>query len=151
MRCQFMLLLTTVLIVGADDPQDEAGKLQGTWGVVSADDVPEDALQRMKVIIRRETLHIVMEGDRERARATYKLDPSQKPSAIDLTKDPKDPKGPIARGIYELDGDTLKLAWRKEGPRPTQFPTKRPPRKFTGGPSERDDLMMMVLKREKKP
>jgi len=153
----FLLIVAAVLIVGADDPQHEAGKLRGTWAVVSADglDAPEEALQRLKVIIRRETIHIMVPDReketatlREKETATFKLDPSQRPKAIDLTKDPK---GPTARGIYELDGDTLKLVWRREGPRPTEILTRRRPKKFTGPPSEDDDLIMMVLKKEKKP
>jgi hypothetical protein len=50
-----------------------------------------------------------------------------------------------------LDGDTLKQVWRNEGPRPTEILTKRRPKKFTGGPSEDDDLRMMTVKKEKKP
>src|SRR5262249_35041385 len=138
-----------LVIVGAGDPRAEAEKFQGTWAVVAADGLhaPEEALQRLKVVIRGETLRILA-GDREREKATFQLDPSQRPKAIDLTKDPK---GPLARGIYELDGDTLKLVWRSGGPRPTAFPTTRQPRKFTGGPSEDDGLRMVALKQEKSP
>jgi uncharacterized protein (TIGR03067 family) len=144
-----LLVLGTFFIIGADDPGDEAGKLQGTWAVVSADgiDAPEEALKRLKVIIRREFFHI-MEGDRAIEKATFKVDPSQKPKAIDLTKDPN---RPIARGIYELDRDTLRLVWRKGGPRPTEILTKRRPQQFTEGPAEDADLIMMVLKREQQP
>jgi uncharacterized protein (TIGR03067 family) len=156
MRWQFPLSLVAVLIVGADEPKDETGKLQGTWAVVSADgiDAPEEAIKRLKVIIRRETIQIMVpEKDnenafREKEKATFKLDPSKKPKAIDMTKDPK---GPIVRGIYELDGDTLKLVWRNDGPRPTEILTKRRPKQFTGVRSDDDDLMIMVLKKEKQP
>jgi uncharacterized protein (TIGR03067 family) len=157
MRWQFLLVVVAVLTVGADDPQDEAGKLQGAWAVVSADgiDAPEEALKRLKVIIRRDTIHLmVAESEqepatlREKEKATFKLDPSRKPKAIDLTKDPK---GQVALGIYELDGDILKLVWRQGGPRPTEILTKRRPKKFTGAPSEDDDLMIMVLRKEKAP
>jgi uncharacterized protein (TIGR03067 family) len=156
MCCQFLLLLA-VLIVGADDPADEAGKLQGTWAVVSAVgiDAPQEAVKRLKVVIRRETIHIMAPDGvdakaalREREKANFKLDPSKKPKAIDLSKDPSRLS---ARGIYELDGDTLKLAWRKEGPRPTEFPTRQRPREFTGGAPENNDLVLMVLKKEKQP
>jgi uncharacterized protein (TIGR03067 family) len=153
MRWQVLLIVSAVLTVGADDPQDEAGRLQGTWAVVSADGIEatEEALKQAKVIIRRETIRL-MEPDRdkekgalrEKEKAMFKLDPSQKPKAIDLTKDPQ---GPITlRGIYELDGDTIKLVTRREGPRPTEILTKRRPNK-----SEDDDLMIMVLKKEKRP
>jgi uncharacterized protein (TIGR03067 family) len=149
MRWQVPLMVATVLLGGADDPRDEAGKLQGTWAIVSADglDVPEEALKRIKVVIRAATLFFT-DGTREREERTFKLDPSQKPKAIDFFKDQK---GPVARGIYELNGDTLNLVWRNEGPRPAEILTKRRPKKFTGEPSEDDDLRMITLKKEKKP
>jgi uncharacterized protein (TIGR03067 family) len=141
--------LVAAWIAGADDPADEAGKLQGTWSIVSADglDAPQEALKRMKVVIRGETL-LFTDGKKEGEKSTFKLAPSRKPKAIDFSKDPN---GPIVRGIYEMDGDTLKLVWRIEGPRPTEILTKRRPKKFPDAPSEDDDLRMMTLKRERKP
>lgn len=154
MRCLILSLSLAVLPAGADGPQDEATKLQGTWAVVSADgiDVPKDAVKRLKVVIRRETFRLMVPGRegeqeklREKEKATFKLDPSKKPKAIDLTKDPK---GSITRGVYELDGDTLTLVWRVGGPRPTEVLTKRRPKQATGAPSEDDDLIILVLKKE---
>ncbi len=72
-----------------------------------------------------------------RKKGTFKLDPSKKPKAMDLTLEKKGKKE-TALFIYELDGDNLKLCWRKPGgKRPTHFTSKD-----TGG--------LMILKRNKK-
>lgn len=142
MRWQFLLLLAALLIVGDDDALEESEKLQGTWAVVSADiggKIPENALKGLKVIIRRETI-LITEEEREREKTTFTLDPSKEPKAIDLS--PREgTKKRGARGIYELEGDNLKLIWRKEGRRPTEFATT----------FEDPDVIMMTLKKEKKP
>jgi uncharacterized protein (TIGR03067 family) len=133
MRRQNLVILLAVLIVGADDLPDEAGTLQGTWAVVCADglDVPKEAVKGLKVSIRGETLRLFVakrgngkETVREVAKVTFKLDPSKKPKAIDMTRVDADGKGPTVRGIYELNGDTLKLHWSQTGPRPKEFPTQ---------------------------
>jgi uncharacterized protein (TIGR03067 family) len=155
MQWHSLLVVAATLALGADDARDEAKKLQGTWAVVSSDgiDSPTEAVKQLKVIIREETLHIMepsREDDkvqfREKEKATFKLDPSRKPKIIDLSKDPK---GPNTQGIYELNGDSLTLVLRQKGPRPTEILTKRRPKKFPDVPSEDDDLIILVLKKEK--
>lgn len=157
MRSHFLLVSTAVLIVGADGPLAETKKLQGTWAVVAAEgiDAPQEAVKQVKVVIRGNTLHLMVpDRDKEKTtlhekeKAKFTLDPSQKPKAIDLVKDSKEL---TARGIYELTEDTLKLAWRRNGPRPMAFPMQQRPQRFTGGPPEDADLVLMVLKRENQP
>jgi uncharacterized protein (TIGR03067 family) len=53
-------------------------------------------------------------------RGRFKLDPSRSPKAYDLTT----PEGLVIRGIYELDGDTLKVCLSAPGDeRPTAMKT----------------------------
>jgi uncharacterized protein (TIGR03067 family) len=66
----------------------------------------------------------------------FRLDPSKKPKHIDLSDGVK--------GIYELEGDALKLYWDKQAKkrgRPMTFPTK---------PATDPELFFLLLKREKK-
>jgi uncharacterized protein (TIGR03067 family) len=117
--------LLAVLVVAAltpaeDKPKDEEA-IQGTWNVVSREMVgkktPDAELKTLKVTIKDGT--ITTDDDKKKEKVTYKLDPSKKPKAIDLT----DEEGKITTlAIYELDGDTLKLCWsEKVDDRPTKF------------------------------
>jgi uncharacterized protein (TIGR03067 family) len=129
-----------LLLTEGDDSQKEAQKLQGTWAVVSAEKEgetpPKDALKRMKVVIRADIFAIISDGEEEKA--VFKLDPTKMPKAIDLI--PPGDREKKSLGIYELDRDTLKLQWRKGGPRPTKFDSS----------TNTSDVMRMTLKREKK-
>jgi uncharacterized protein (TIGR03067 family) len=68
--------------------------------------------------------------------AEYSLDPSKKPREISI----KPKNEPEAEGIYELNGDTLKICLVKVGgKRPKTFESKAG-----------SDVALIVLKREKK-
>ena len=62
--------------------------------------------------------------DSARHAQDYVLDPSAKPKSIDWRDGGKNgPSKPLA-GIYELEGDELKICWGKEGAgRPEAFAT----------------------------
>jgi uncharacterized protein (TIGR03067 family) len=140
-------LLTAVLIVAApapaDDKKKDEEKIQGTWTVVSMEregqKFPDDEVKKMKVVIKDDLLTINNGCRDEQAR--IKLDAKKKPKALDLmaVKDGKE-QGAVP-GIYEIDGDNLKLCWDKgsTADRPTEFATKK-----------RSSTALMVLKREKK-
>ena len=53
---------------------------------------------------------------------TQKLDPSKSPKTIDVTVTEGLNKGAVMLGIYEINGDTLKVCFDPEGKkRPTEF------------------------------
>src|SRR4051794_12176097 len=85
-------------------------KLKGTWSVVSAErngeKAPDEKIKNVKVIFRAERV-LVTDGNRD-DQAEYKLDTSKKPNAIDFmpVKEKK-----VVLGIYEVDGDTLKVCY----------------------------------------
>jgi uncharacterized protein (TIGR03067 family) len=59
------------------------------------------------------------------ARGTSRIDPAKRPKAIDLTPTEGEHKGQTARGIYEVEGDTLKICFAEpDKPRPTEFTGK---------------------------
>jgi uncharacterized protein (TIGR03067 family) len=138
MRGAFLLVPTTVLLLGAGDADNDTKHLQGTWSVVMAKfggkKAPENELKDVKVIFQG-NLMTLRYGREEKG--TFKLDPSKKPKAMDVTLERKGKKE-TALFIYELDGGNLKLCWRKPGgERPTSFTAK-------------DTDGVMVLKRSKK-
>jgi uncharacterized protein (TIGR03067 family) len=54
-------------------------------------------------------------------RGRYRLDSSQRPKAISLHCYSSIPPEEEPRGIYELSGDRLRIAWRQGEPRPKEF------------------------------
>jgi uncharacterized protein (TIGR03067 family) len=103
--------------------------LQGTWRAVSAHDfgreVSQEELRSLRLTIRGDTIHATY-GNKT-ADATFKLNPTSTPQQIDvtLTQGPEEAKGKTFHGIYLLEGDTLKIAYRNPGePRPKELVTE---------------------------
>ena len=90
--------------------------LQGTWEVaeliVGGAKVPAKDVQGMKFIFKGQILTILPPtadtGVVEKRTFTFKLDPKQKPAAVDLTSLDGDNKGVVSPGIYEITADTLR-------------------------------------------
>lgn len=123
----------------ADDPiQKDLAMLQGTWRVKSAirggKEYPGEDLAQLSFIFKGDELISTRFANDF---LQVKLDPSKKPAAIDLVS--KKDK-PAIQGIYEIDGDTLKLCWNHAS-------TERP-RTFTSAAGS--GTIYLVLKRVKK-
>jgi uncharacterized protein (TIGR03067 family) len=119
--------LTAGLLVAADAKDDAVKKemdaLQGKWQLVSLTrdgkevDVAKDAVR----VIKGDTYKINPRPD-VTIEGTFRIDPTAKPKQIDTTPTTGDNKGKTALGIYEIDGDTLKICWAPAGKdRPTEF------------------------------
>ena len=68
----------------------------------------------------------VKRGTEVIAAGTSKLDSTQNPQALDVTYTEGPDKGTTFKGIYQIDGDTVKFfrAGKPEDPRPSEFKTK---------------------------
>jgi uncharacterized protein (TIGR03067 family) len=96
-------------------------------------DMPEDKTKSLKMVIAGDK--ITMSHDKETQDWTFKLDPTKKPKEIDVSF----PDGKTGKGIYELNGDTFKVAHGQTGdPRPTDFVSK-----------EGSKIAVIVFQREK--
>ena len=141
------IVLGTVDPAWGDDARTDQDKLQGAWqvteGVSDGRPVPREQLERMKVAFAGEKMSIFPpDGDgRRTVENTFRLDPGKKPAAIDATRAEGGSEGKTASGIYELDGDTLRLCLpaRPEKDRPTEFAAP-----------EKSGLVLPTLKRVKK-
>src|SRR5262249_43942677 len=132
MRIALGTLLCTLVLTGAraDDKADvekELKKLQGTWTFESVEtggkQLPAAEFKGMTVTFEGDKF-TVKKGDEVIQAATQKLDPSKSPKAIDVTVTEGLNKGAVMPGIYEIDGDTLKVCFDPEGKkRPTEFKT----------------------------
>ena len=137
-RVAWVWLLAVLVVSGgqpaADEPKadtarEELKKLQGTWQVASIETRqkarPEGEVSGLKLVIEGDSS--TFEKDGKPVVGTWKLsiDPGKKPKTIDIavTGAPEDPRGTFTiLGIYELDGDSLRICW--DGPkRPTEFKT----------------------------
>lgn len=130
------LLPIAKLGVKAEKPKTPLDELQGTWHPVSAEaggkPLTKEQLEEFheKLVIDKDR-YTEVRGDFG-MEAILKLDPAKKPRAFDLfTRTTVTDKGVkqtteerTGLGIYELDGDTLKVATAGEdGARPTGFKT----------------------------
>lgn len=139
------LLTVTVLACGValaapipkgEKPKPDAEAILGAWVLdkFEGEDQPPPGVT-IKFNFSKDGKLAIELGDQMREKGGYKLDPSKKPKAIDIT----DPEGDAGLGIYELDGDTLKICLvdDKNAARPTEF-------KVTG-----KKTMLFTLKRAK--
>ncbi len=148
LRCSLLaaFFASTPTVWGDDAKRDEY-KLQGTWqvteGVSEGKPIPKEQLERMKVVFAGEKMSIFPpDGDgKKTVESTFTVDPGKKPKALDTTRLEGGAKGKTAKGIYELDGDTLKLCLtsRLEKERPTELAAP-----------EKSGLVLLTLKRVKK-
>jgi uncharacterized protein (TIGR03067 family) len=144
MRRYVMLLPVFLFSLGPAECQKKDDPLQGNWAVVQTErggrTPPAELLKTLKVVFKGNTLR--MSDSKRGESATFKLDNAKMPHEIDLVfkEGPNEDVERTALGIYELNGDSLKLAWRKDGgPRPTEFASIK---------GERTSEFM-ILKREK--
>jgi uncharacterized protein (TIGR03067 family) len=116
----------------ADDKADiekETKKFQGTWNFESSESggnqIPADQLKGFILTFEGDK-HTLKMGDQVVQVGTQKIDPSKSPKTIDVTMTEGPNKGMVMLGIYEIDGDTLKVCFDPQGKkRPTEF--KSPP------------------------
>ena len=137
----------TLLLAGGQDITEAIRKdraaLQGTWKVTAStskgEKVPADDLKELFLIFRGDAI-LIREGGKSAENFSYLLDPTKKIKEIDLTLKVGAKAGKVDRGIYQFDGDTLRICIQsnKDEPRPREF------RSPAGS-----DLWLVVLQRTK--
>ena len=110
----------------ADDPQvqRELERFQGKWVMQSSEangtKVPQDRLGKYRRSVKEDVYTIIIQTDVgvTTVRGRLLLHPEAKPPQIDVEPE----GGEISLGIYQLEGDELKLCMAPSGsPRPTEF------------------------------
>ncbi|MBI1369929.1 MAG: TIGR03067 domain-containing protein [Planctomycetes bacterium] len=137
---RLLTLITAVLIpaalVAAPIPKDkekpkDAELILGTWKPEAFDlggapgAPPQEVLEKIRFIFEKDAKFKIAGGpEGEELAGTFKLDAAAKPKTVDLTMQrPGSDQPETMVGLYELDGDTLKLCV-PNGPgeaRPTEF------------------------------
>jgi uncharacterized protein (TIGR03067 family) len=135
---RILTVLAVALLIGADTPKDdkvkdETNKLQGIWRVASAERdgtaAPEDEIKKITVTIKGDklTARRTENADKPEEKVyemSFTIDPTQKPKWIDVTYMDGERKGESSQGIYDLNGDTLKICMSRGNTRPNDFETK---------------------------
>ena len=136
MRISLAALICTVgfaasgtLAGGKAGIEKELKKFQGTWTIESSvtggKKIPADQLKGFIVIFEGDK-HTLKLGDKVFQVGTLKIDPSKSPKTVDVTMTEGPEKGAVMLGIYEFDGDTVRVCFDPQGKtRPTEF--KSPP------------------------
>ncbi len=119
----------TVLLSGgdlADAIKKDKAALQGTWQVTASvskgDKVSADDLKGLFLIFRGDAI-LIREGGKTEENFSFVLDPNKKTKEIDLLLKVGPQKGRIDKGIYQVDGDSLKICIQtsKDAARPRDF------------------------------
>jgi len=144
MRYGLLLAVAVALALSSpspgDDAKDDAKKIQGTWLPKSAElagkPLPDEVRKSIKLVLKGDTYTATVGTEPDKG--TFKLDPSAKPRAIDITGTDGPNKGKTFPAIYELTDDTLTVCYNLGGKdRPTEFKTK-----------EGTQLFLVTYKRE---
>jgi uncharacterized protein (TIGR03067 family) len=125
-----VLLLLAVPLIGVEPAASEANKkeldkLQGVWRLQARQDEGRDDKPRelgsMTVTITGNKFKSVEDG--ETTEGSLAIDAGKKPAAVDMV--PSRGKEEKLLGIYQLEGDILKVCYARPGAdRPTEFATK---------------------------
>ncbi len=124
------LIVALAVVVAAGNPSENASKaaarkFEGTWQLVSAvtdgKPTPADVVSQIHIVIK-DGKHSVFCKDRVLANEIpFKIDVSRTPNEATDTL----PDGKQIKGIYKLDGDSLKSCVAQPGKdRPTEFASK---------------------------
>jgi len=144
-RLLFVALVVIGVVMAADDAPapDDAKLLQGTWILVGFEVNGKsigDAVRGVGIKVTFKDREVMFSGKGAGGKdgpltGTFQLDPSKKPKTIDTTINKE-----VEPGIYQLEGDTLKLCTaRAGGERPKEFKT-----------GEGDGTRLFVFQRESK-
>jgi uncharacterized protein (TIGR03067 family) len=121
-----IILLQAVEARGGNEGNGDPEKLAGAWTCVSAVNngkpLGEDVVKQLKLTLT-EKRYKTEKGKQVLFDGIYKVDPGQRPKHIDITAPEGEQGGKTSKGIYALEGDTLKMCYADKD-RPTGFESK---------------------------
>jgi uncharacterized protein (TIGR03067 family) len=152
MKLRTALLAVAAVFLVAADAKKEArpggDKLEGAWKLESAEfDGAEagnvaDLFSSARLVIKGGKMAVQSADKKDRITASYTAEPKAKPAVIDFKNvDGDGVSAEAVEGIYEVDGDTLKLCVYYNGDdkqRPSEFKT-----------SEGSHRYLLIFKRDK--
>jgi len=125
--------MTAGLLIAADaskkgDAKKELEKLQGKW-VATA--IAQNGFEVPAEQVKKVNLTLVIKGNkfttkkpRSTDKGTFRIGPAKKPRAIDFIATSPEGKKETTLGIYEWDGEKLRIA-ADQKKRPTEFKSEK--------------------------
>jgi uncharacterized protein (TIGR03067 family) len=127
---KMLVILAAIAFVAADDDANKMDKekLQGDWAAVSmvrdGMPIPRDDAQAFFRTVKGDK-YTVFRYDEVVNKWTFTIDATKKPKTMDVIPEGTDDKAKASLGIYEFDGDKLKVCFAMPGKdRPTEFASK---------------------------
>ncbi len=121
----------------ADETQREYERFQGQWRVARLEEngeaEPDDELRRFRLTIRGRSIIVDLEGQRQTTE--FRIDPTQQPKQITLIPHYGEDKGKTFHGIYDIQGNRLRICATRLPDRPKVF-------------ESRQGLLLLVLERQ---
>jgi uncharacterized protein (TIGR03067 family) len=110
----FYILLAFFCLIGSDDAKTsdqskkDLEKMQGTWHAIAGEDkgtpIDADALKKFELVVKNDSYTVKTSG-KEHVSAKLVLRADKEPKEMDIVLE----TDPVYKGIYEFDGDTLKI------------------------------------------
>ena len=127
---KIFVILAALAFVAADDDANKKDmeKLQGDWAAFSmvrdGMSIPRDDAQAFFRSVKGDK-YTVFRYDEAVNKWSFTIDATMKPKTMDVTPEGTDDKAKASLGIYEFDGDKLKVCFAMPGKdRPTEFASK---------------------------
>lgn len=138
------VLSAGTLTAGDEDAIKKDRKLMaGTWRVLSIErdgkKTTAEQLEKTRSIFSADGSAMVQREGKTIIKGNFKIDPTKKPKQSEATYTEGELKGKTVLGIYEVDGDSMRICYALPGKdRPTEFSSK-----------EGSGHVLLVYKRDK--
>lgn len=109
--------------------QKDRKLMAGTWRVLSIErdgkKTTAEQLEKTRSIISADGTAMVQREGKTIIKGNFKIDPTKKPKQSEATYTQGDLAGKTVLGIYEVDGDSMRICYAIPGKdRPTEFSSK---------------------------
>lgn len=137
----------SVLTAGGEDEAVKIDRehMAGTWRVISYEKdgkkTPAEQLEKTRSIFGADGTAMVQRDGKVIAKGNIKIDPTKRPKQSEATYTEGELKGKTVLGIYEVDGENMRICF--------SLPGKERPREFSSKPDSAH--VLITYKRDGEP